>query len=404
MYKKEVFNLHPVGWELDPLDEYFELTAMDYCTAQALCNYVLFFKLTDEEKAKIIPTIKRGLEKTLSQCRHLSSYIDKHLMMGSAFTKRGSLPLNLTSNGLMDLRLRGNTLRLTTLRNTTLFLNTWETLVCVFIMHHHHCANDVMEWAGELHQLAENCAPVWKCPENPGFPPWDPACLDRSGVIPQTVSEDQQADGPVFPLKNPVHRPYHWLLCHPAKSKTGELKRLVSPEDGSYQIPSYDAYMAFMWRVLTKRKVKFFNPDPKSQTILANVVNMRMRFHDLPVTSHMQYIRQITNSVMQETCDALTRAIAPIRDKIALLRRADSYPPMTTFPASALQNPTVSAVTNNLIIVYPPRTDNPPAGEDEGNEFNIAIEKEITDDLLEDPEWNRYFEFRGVDVDEKPLV
>jgi hypothetical protein len=50
--------------------------------------------------------------------------------------------------------------------------------------------------------------------------------------------------------------------------------------------------------------------------------------------------------------------------------------------------------------VYPVRTNNAPAGEDEGNEFCIGFEKELTSALIEDPEWARYFEFRGVDSDE----
>lgn len=50
----------------------------------------------------------------------------------------------------------------------------------VFMMHHHHWANDVMGWAGELHQLAENCAAIWKPRETPALPSWDPACLDLS--------------------------------------------------------------------------------------------------------------------------------------------------------------------------------------------------------------------------------
>jgi len=30
----------------------------------------------------------------------------------------------------------------------------------IFMMHHHHYANDVMGWAGEMHQLADNCAAI----------------------------------------------------------------------------------------------------------------------------------------------------------------------------------------------------------------------------------------------------
>ena len=58
-------------------------------------------------------------------------------------------------------------------------------------------------------------------------------------------------------------------------------------------------------------------------------------------------------------------------------------------------------VTAGLTVVYPVRTNGAPAGEDEGNELCIAVEKEIVRDLLGDPEWNGYFELRGVDAEEK---
>jgi hypothetical protein len=70
----------------------------------------------------------------------------------------------------------------------------------VFMMHHHHYANDIMGWAGELHQLTENCAAIWHDAKNPALPTWDRACLDRSRVTKPDLPEDQQVDGPVQPL------------------------------------------------------------------------------------------------------------------------------------------------------------------------------------------------------------
>lgn len=60
-------------------------------------------------------------------------------------------------------------------------------------------------------------------------------------------------------------------------------------------------------------------------------------------------------------------------------------------------------VTAGMTVVYPVRTNNPPAGEDEGNEFSIGFERELARGLIEDPEWNRYFEFRGVDAEESAI-
>jgi hypothetical protein len=52
-------------------------------------------------------------------------------------------------------------------------------------------------------------------------------------------------------------------------------------------------------------------------------------------------------------------------------------------------------------VVFPARTNGAPAGEDEGNEFLIGFEKELVAGLLEDEEWGRWFEFRGVDSEDK---
>lgn len=60
-------------------------------------------------------------------------------------------------------------------------------------------------------------------------------------------------------------------------------------------------------------------------------------------------------------------------------------------------------VTAGMTVVYPVRTNNPPAGEDEGNELSIGFERELSRELLEDPEWNQYFEYRGVDAEERAI-
>ena len=91
----------------------------------------------------------------------------------------------------------------------------------------------------------------------------------------------------------------------------------------------------------------------------------------------------------------------------------DSFPPLSNFTTDWRESKPYDAdfgfakpcgfrhpfdmPTNGFIIIYPTRTIRAPAGEDEGNEIVISFEKELTKGLLEDPEWNRYFEFRGLD-------
>lgn len=112
--------------------------------------------------------------------------------------------------------------------------------------------------------------------------------------------------------------------------------------------------------------------------------------------------------------------VAPVRDKTALFLRIDSFPPMTNFMTDwrdarpceadfgfarphAFRFP-LDVITAGLTIVYPVRSNGAPAGDDEGNEFYISVEKELVNDLIEDPEWNKYFEFRGVDSEDKETV
>ncbi|KAK7397830.1 hypothetical protein QQX98_012801 [Neonectria punicea] len=484
MPRQEIIELHPTGWESDPPDEYFILSTLDYCVGQVYTNYALFFKLSESEQPKIIPVLKRALEVTLSQCRQLCGIVDKHpdgrlcshkkrestvqfhLQWLTGPEDEGKYPSfdelekrHFVSQALGDMNIwcvppmtygekpeaqPGNNPKMAA------FKASFIRGGLVFMMHHHHYGNDIMGWAGELHQLAENCAAIWKSPQAPAFPPWDPACLDRSRITKPEAPKDQQVDGPVPPLRHVDHRVGQWLLFHLPKSKTAELKKLASPEDGSYWISSYDAYMAFIWRTLSKHRARLFKPDLKQKLLWGEAVDMRRRFHDPPVPPRMQgnvvyvalseqsavprlsaeeviselplsklawYIRQLTNGVTQESLDAMLTAIAPIRDKTTLFLRTDSFPPMSNFTTEwrdtrpceadfgfakphALRFP-FDTVTAGLSVVYPVRTNGAPAGDDEGNEFSIGFEREIAKDLIEDPEWNKYLEFRGVDAEEK---
>ncbi|KPM43173.1 hypothetical protein AK830_g3391 [Neonectria ditissima] len=483
MPKQEVFELHPAGWESDPADEYFLLSTLDYCVGQVYTNYALFFKLSDAEQPKTIPVLKQALEVTLSQCRQLCGIVDQHPDGGLCSHKKRDSTVQFHVQWLTGGDDEAKYPSFEDLEKAHFVsqalgdINTWcvppmtygekpeaqpgnhpkmaafkASFIrggLVLMMHHHHYGNDIMGWAGELHQLAENCAAIWKSPQSPDLPPWDPACLDRSRITKPDLPADQQVDGPVPPLRHADHRVGQWLLFHLPKSKTAELKRLASPEDGSYWISSYDAYMAYIWRVLSKHRARLFKPDLKQHLLWGEAVDMRRRFHDPPVPPRIQgnvvfvalseqsavpkltaeeviseaplsklawYIRQLTNGVTQESLDATLSAIAPIRDKTTLFLRTDSFPPMSNFTSEwrdtrpgeadfgfarphAFRFP-FDTVTAGLAVVYPVRTVDAPAGDDEGNEFSIGFEKEIAKDLIEDPEWNKYFEFRGVDAEE----
>lgn len=489
MGKQEIYKLHPTGWESDPADEYFKLSTLDYCVGQVYTNYALFFKLPDTQKPTVIPVLKHGLEVTLSQCRQLCGVLENHPDGGGGLCfhkkKESTVEFHVQwLDGPEDEGLYPSFKELEERHFVSQALgdiNTWSVPPmtygekpeaqpeshpkasafkvsfirggAVFMMHHHHYCNDIMGWAGEMHQLADNCAAIWKA-QNEGkallLPPWDPSCLDLSRVTKPDLPEEERVDGPVTPLRHPDHKPGQWLLFHLPKSKAAELKRIASPTDGSYWISTYDAYTAYIWRVLSKHRAKLFNRDSAQKHLLwGEAVDMRRRFHNPGVPERMQgnvvfvaistsspvpqltveeviseaplsklawYIRQLTNGVTEENLDIALSAIAPIRDKTALFLRTDSFPPMSNITTDwrdtrpgeadfgfgkphAFRFP-FDTVTPGLAVVYPVRTNSPPAGEDEGHEFSIGFERELAAGLIEDPEWNRYFEYRGVDAEE----
>lgn len=249
--KQEVFHLHPTGWELDPEEERFKLSTLDYLVSCVYVSYAIFFKIDDhEEKPKVVELLKQGLEKTLSQTRHLCGNIEQDPDGGHSFVKkrdstvqfvtkwldqpehRGIYPsfseldkANFVSKALGDIR-DFSVSPMTYAEKSAAFLGTQPKAAAfqatfirgglVFMMHHHHMGNDMMGWAGECHQLAENCAAIWN---KTAFPPWDPACLDVSPFTKKAYPADQQVEGPPPPQKHPGHRKAQWLLFHLPKSK-----------------------------------------------------------------------------------------------------------------------------------------------------------------------------------------
>lgn len=88
MAKQEVFYLQPLGWENDPDEERYKVSTLDYLTARSYNNYALFFKLDNVDKPKVVDVLKAGLERTLSQTRHLCGTIEKDSTDGYSFVKR----------------------------------------------------------------------------------------------------------------------------------------------------------------------------------------------------------------------------------------------------------------------------------------------------------------------------
>lgn len=65
MPANEIFQLRPSGWEIHPAEERFKLSTIDPTPNCAYNHYVLFFRLDDEDRAKVVDVLKTGLERTL---------------------------------------------------------------------------------------------------------------------------------------------------------------------------------------------------------------------------------------------------------------------------------------------------------------------------------------------------
>ncbi|RFU73358.1 hypothetical protein TARUN_8880 [Trichoderma arundinaceum] len=475
--KQELFNVHPLGWENDPEEETFGVSTLDYLTAMSYNNYALFFKIDDAKKAQAVEIMKEGLARTISQARHLCCTIEKNAAGGHTYVKKKDSTVQLYVQwldapedadkypSLDDIeKAHFSAVPLGDLKLWSVDPMTYgekpeahpdaSPIVAafkmnfvrgglVFNMHHHHYSNDVMGWAGYTRQLAENCAAVLN---KSGFPTWDPKNQDLSLLTKTEPPEDQKADGPPAPERHPDHVQGVALLFHLPKSKAAELKKLAAPTDGSW-ISTYDAFTAFIWRTITRVRAPVFKPDLSSKPFFCEAVDMRRRFNnpkvpprvrgnvmfaalsttapvkeptfgeilsEWPLSKVAQYIRQLTNSITQESLDKTLEMVATIRDKTSLNIRIDALPPMSVlftdhrdacmastdfgFAKAITYRHLTDRITEGVMIIYPPRSSDPES--DEGPEFSFFYEKRLAQDLIEDPEFSKYFEYRGVDAED----
>ncbi|KAK3935733.1 transferase [Diplogelasinospora grovesii] len=477
MPKVEELQLHPLGWENDPEEERFKLSTLDYLSAMTYNNYALFFKLDDADKSKVAAVLKEGLERTLSQARHLVGTIERDEDGHHSFVKRKESTvkfvvqyLDSPEDGFPSFaEIEKAHFVATTLGDIKVLSNAPMTYGekpeadpdsspaiasykanfipggLIFNMHSHHYSNDVMGWGSFTKQLAENCCAIINKTE---FPPFDARCLDRSRFTAPPIPDGSRIDAPPRADRHPQHKVSQSLIFHLPKSKAAELKKAAAPDDddGSW-ISTYDAVSALMWRVFSRVREPLYKPDPASKPIWAEGVNMTKRLTDPAMPARMQgnlffatmstmsavpqltsaeiiseaplsalarYTRRMTSGVTGELLAGALQMLAPIRNKPALSVRVNSFPPTTLVITDwrdadvctadfGFARPTAfrhlfDTVTEGLVIVYPPH--HGPAGDDEGIELQVAFEKELVQQLVNDPDWNKYFEFRGVDAEE----
>ncbi|KAE9582304.1 Acyltransferase easC [Colletotrichum fructicola] len=475
MPRVEEFQLHPSGWENDPDEERFKLSTLDYLSAMTYNNYALFFRLNDEQKSQVADILKKGLERTLSQTRHLVGTIEKDEDGHHSIVKRKSstvkfivqyldLPadvfpsfsdiekahflsaklgnINILSNAPMTYGEKPEAHP----DNNPVVASYKANFIpggLILNMHSHHYSNDVVGWGNFVRQLADNCYAILN---NTEFPFFDARCLDRSRFMSPLVAEESRVNAPAQADRHPEHKLSQCLIFHLPKTKAAELKKAAFPGDGSW-ISTYDAIPALTWRVFSRIRQSLYNPDPASCPIWGEGVTMSKRLSNPMMPTRMQgnqffatlstlspipqltaaeiisdaplfklasYIRQMTNGVTEDLLEGALQMLAPIRNKADLSVRVNSFPPMTVamtdwrdadvcsadfgFGKPSAFRHLLDTMAEGLVIVYPPHRG--PAGEDEGIELQFAFEKELVQQLVNDPEWKKYFEFRGVDAEE----
>ncbi|KAK3682981.1 transferase [Podospora appendiculata] len=493
MATRQELRLHPWGYENDPEEERFPLSTLDYLSVCAYDNMALFFPLSEAAKPRVAAVLKEGLERTLSQCRHLVGTIEKnpdntshsfvkHRNSTVGFTIQHLPPpfpsfADLEASHFLSSRL-GPTKSLSFKGLTyadkpptsadshpiaAAFQANFIPGGLILNTHHHHYANDAMGWSGFVHQLADNCRAIMT---NTPFPPWDPSSLDNTRFTSPQVPSHLQTSAPPPQPRNPALRPCSYLLFHLPKSKAAALKRLATPtepdSDATF-ISTWDAFSAFLWRILTKHRAALYYPpqnlNPSNRdappTPWSEAVNMRPRisppppartqgnifiaaststtplpgFQVQPTTSTLltsplptlaRTIRSVTCTATQSRLATLLQTVAPIRDKSAIALGLNSASaPLSLFTTDWRETAICEAdfgfgrprafrhlfdvVTEGLVIVYPPRRE-PESSSDDGEddagcEFVISVEKEIIPRLVEDDEMKQFFEYRGVEVE-----
>ncbi|KAJ4300621.1 hypothetical protein N0V88_003305 [Collariella sp. IMI 366227] len=478
MPKTEEYQLRPQGRENDPEEERLRFSSLDYLAACTWNSYALFFKLKDAEQANAVAVLREGLERTLAQCRQMVGTIEKneHDDDHSFVKKRDStvkfvIKYFNTEDSVPSLsEIETAHFASCSLGDTTRFvvdgMTYGEKPEClpsaspiisafqanfipgglIFVTNFHHYANDVMGWAGFVHQLAENCSSI----VNKTAPPaWDPANLDGTRFTATEFPAESKVDGPMPPERHPLLREHASLLFHLPKSNAEAVKKLATPpakyEGDDTWISTYDAFAALLWRILTRHRAALYNSNPSETPLFGEGVNIRPRTdppvaprqqrnlfwaavsssypdpltvrqitapeEDVPLSVLARKIRSMTASMTQPAFDQALAMLAPIRDKTCLFTRINSFPPLSVattdwreaavcgvdfgFGAPCAYRHLFDAVTEGLVLIYPPRKGD---GDDEGCEFVITMENEIVDAVQNDPDMKRYFEFRGYEV------
>ncbi|KAI0434027.1 transferase family-domain-containing protein [Xylaria sp. FL1042] len=466
----ETYHIRPNG-PLASSAESFRLSTIDHVVTQHYSIWALIFRLEDASTSNILDIFKRALETTLGQCRHFVGKIEVNEHGDFSIVKRPDSTVRLDVRWLDGpgsqypsfSELEAAMFSCQSLGDPALLTIKGMTMGCerhpstgpdvagfqlnfipgglIFTVHRHHLVCDVSGLASLVRQIAENCSAVIK---GTAPPSWDEGFMDRSRFTTPTVPVENQIEPPPARKRHPDWLPCSWLLFHIPESKVTELKRLATPNDGTW-ISTYDALVAIIWRVISKNRALIYKPDLSAPALFMEAVNMRNRINppvseryqgnllcgglsflqedvptlaevisEAPLSRLAAFIRKVTKSVTEESLDGMLKSAAMIRDKSTLHQRMDSAPPMS-LAATDWRRATIcdydfgfgrpvaarliaDTVFENMVMIYPPRRVGGSEGSGPGLEVVIPFETHAINMLKEDAEMMEYFEYRAIET------
>ncbi|TLS21529.1 uncharacterized protein PpBr36_10272 [Pyricularia pennisetigena] len=480
--KVQVYQLRPLGWENDQEEERIPATIFDYTVPMSYNAWAIYFRLDREtSRPKVVKALKAGLERTLSQCRQLVGRLELDPTDDGnySFVKRKDDTVDFIVEYWDDVdvpsfdQLQNAHFASCSLGDVGRFgapgMECGHNPACrpenanfipgglIFVMTNLHVCQDVMGWYWSARQLADNC---FAAVNDTAPPAWDPAAIsdgDRFTPRPQKVERPVEKPQENLSIGSVSPKPASSLLFHLSKSKARDLKslaagsRTASSDASSSWISTYDAFVALIWRTLTKHRRGLYPVQDDQRPLLTEAINLRFNNRLSPpvakkyqrnllwsakTTDHPSQftvaqvaeteplgnlaarIRHMTSSVTQPVVEAGLAQLA-LRDRAGLARNIGQLPALTSvvtdwrraslegcdfgFGRPSAFRCLSRGASTCMVIVFPPRVDGS-LGEEEGPEVAISIENELVHAILHDDDFTRYFEFRGYEVRHKDLV
>jgi hypothetical protein len=285
---------------------------------------VLKCKIANKINSKAAAIFKEGLERTLSQVRHLCGTIERDEDGHHSIVRKRTSTVRFVVQHLEDdftsfSEIADAHFIATALGDINVLSNAPHTCGnkpeahpdnhpallsfkanfipggLILNYHLHHYANGLAGSRAFIRQLSENCYAV---AHNTPFPTFSPGWLDRASYglpgfdFESPTPSSTPVSAPPRPEKNLSHLPSQFLLFHLPKSKAVLLKKAATPDDGTW-ITTYNAMCALMWRTLTKHRLRLYHPAPEYKPLWGQGVTISHLFTNPPLPERLQGNLQI---------------------------------------------------------------------------------------------------------------